>query len=298
MTAKVWSEFPGRAGFGVDQCSECGYLMGMVHGGFTKFPLGVYTVAERDALTAAEVNREAHRAAGGAMFTIINAAALKRYGKRLRSITADGRANVVELRAALATPGNAVVLPGSYLGLAYNHPLRARARQANGSDYTGGHMVTVLNLAGASKWLDPLRPNGEAAYACTVADAMAFAEGGAFSANYSDAHVVRAGEFATLPDAAMEEEMVDPKIHKPVASVVFKAGTIHRSADRTGTPYGSLATPTRLSVFALPRVLKDDKGRATLVPVLIDTLGGTAVNYVVGYVGVDQIDPATWQQHV
>jgi hypothetical protein len=280
MTVKVWSEFPGRPGFGVDQCSECGYLMGLLHGGFAKFPLGAYTTVERDALTVAEVDRAASRAAGKPMFPLIDAAALKRYGRRLRTVTGSlTRATDAQLRTALSTRGNAVVLPGSYLGLPYSHPLRARARQANGSDYTGGHMVTVVNEDGTPDWLDPLRPNGEAAYPCTVEDAMAFAW------SNSDAHVVRAGEFA-----ALEDDMIDPAKHIPAGLADVGPVTVWADPDRVARIPGLEAWPGGTDIELYWTVAPPFPTPTPLVPIRLNMNGpGKPPAWKVGWVGADKV---------
>jgi hypothetical protein len=217
--SRVWSEFPGRNGI-VDQCSECGYLMALAHAGVI-FSLGTYTVAERDALTALELGRAEARRLGRPMFPLIDAASRVRYGVALRTVTGSNRrATYTELRSAILAHGNATVIPGSYLNVAWDNPLRARARAANGRDYTAGHMVTIVNDAGRLSWLDPLRPMGEPGYPCTIDDAFAFAWTG------SDAHVARLGEFAQLPDPA-EDAMTIVTIEKyPVPiKVVFRKGT-------------------------------------------------------------------------
>lgn len=99
---------------------------------------------------------------------------------------------------------------------------------------------------------------------------------------------------ADLPDTSTEDDMIDPARHEPVASVIVKGGTIYKDPDRSSGTYGTLNAPTRVKVYAVPRITTEN-GKSALVPVLIDTLGGAPVNFEVGWVGYDQLDLASLQ---
>lgn len=164
----VWSERRTKPPW--TQCSECGYLMGLRFAGFTAFPHGANSDAERDAFTATEIDRAAHRAAGDPMFPLLNDAAMRRYGVRLRPIALP-RANASQLRAMLLTQGIIVVLPGSYAKFPAGHRLRRWQRS-----YVLGHIVAAVALGGGRlHWLDPLAPMGYAGEPASVDEAMLFA---------------------------------------------------------------------------------------------------------------------------
>lgn len=159
---KVWSE---REPGAWTECAEAAYLMALAYAGFDGFPLGAYTDAERDAL---DVAIGFDRAGGGNMLADVDAGALARYGVRLRPLGDGTRAG---LRWALAQPGRALVVTGTFRGLPAGHRLR---RWQPG--FVGGHAWTVVPVTGSAVlWLDPLAPMGHAGDAATVDEVMACA---------------------------------------------------------------------------------------------------------------------------
>ena len=219
----VWSEV--RTPPPYTQCSECGYLMGLLYAGF-----GVpqpYSQIERDAFTDTEVDRGYARAHNQPAFPLIDAASLKRYGVRLRAIS-NTRASQTQLKAALSAPNRGVVLPGSYAGLPKGHFLRRH--QPN---YIGGHMVFVVNEGGTKlRWLDPLAPTGYAGDVTDVATALKFAW------IPTDAHEVFPDEFkGRLPDTAMEDDSM-PEVKQRLSGQRFlvHAGSKVFTEPRFGAP--------------------------------------------------------------
>lgn len=160
---KVWTE--QRTGRW-DQCTECAYLMAMIHGGFTRFPRGAYTQAERDALTltAGLVPGDGV----GTVFPPIDTALTKRYGVTLRSRPITTSAS---LRALLTPAGNAFVLAGNYKRFPAGH-----ARRRWQPNYFLGHALCVVTLGGGKiLWLDPLADAGHPGDITTISDALLFA---------------------------------------------------------------------------------------------------------------------------
>jgi len=165
---RVWTERRPVGSF--DQCSECGYLMAMVYGGFPRFRHDAYFDAERDALTGTELNRDIWRAAGNPMFPLIDAAATTRYGVRLRRIPDGSRSG---LKKKLETPGVALSMAGSYAHLRPEHDQHLRRWQPG---FGGGHMVCVVPQEdGRLLWLDPLAERDFGGDLTDIETALAFA---------------------------------------------------------------------------------------------------------------------------
>ena len=211
----VWSERRPRPPW--TQCSECGYLMGLVYAGFHAFPHGANSDAERDAFTATEIDRDATRAAGRPMFPLLNVASATRYGVGLRPIALP-RASAAQLREKLSTTGTLVVLPGSYARFPAGHRLRRWQRS-----YIGGHMVDAIAMGGGRiHWLDPLAPMGYAGEPATVDDAMRFAW------TPSDAHFAIPGE--------LEDHDMISDILKGMEEVVNRRASIGPGATARSAP--------------------------------------------------------------
>jgi hypothetical protein len=256
-----WSEFPPLPGRPVDECSESGYLDALSHAG-VKFPLGEYTVKQRGALTMAEIDREASRRHGNPMFPLINAASLKLFGVKLRPVSGDEtkRATDAQLRAALTTRGNMVVIPGTFGNLPLNHPLRTRAARANGRDYIGGHML-AFEVDDELGCLDPLQKMSSEPYHWNSDMTRAVADVLLFAYDWSDAHVARAGEFAGLPDTAMEDDVeIVERITGQELAIVANTDFYH---DATfGTPYYTSTGSLKIQPFGIVKgqAYKDPPG--------------------------------------
>lgn len=117
--------------------------MAVVFGGFTAFPLGIYTVAEREALERSDSQPDE---VGASEFDITEAVR-NRYKLALRVPTAS-------LGTSLNTAGIAMTVGGSNGRFPAGHFLR---RWDPG--FAGLHEVCVIPLGGGrSLWLDPLAP--------------------------------------------------------------------------------------------------------------------------------------------
>lgn len=147
-TANVWSEQVEPNANGWRDCTYSAALMACVHGGQLDYPLGIYTVEEREALERSDSRPDEEGAnAGNATEAVLN-----RYGRQLHS-PAPGQT----LRNLLDTPNLCLVVPGRLSNLPLGHWLRATQ-----PTFTGAHRIAVDTLRGGfeCRWLDPLRPMG------------------------------------------------------------------------------------------------------------------------------------------
>jgi hypothetical protein len=141
----VWSERPEPNATGLKDCTYSAGLQGLVFGGFTKFPLGVYTVAEREAL---ERSDDQPNETGASLDDLI-VAVKRRYG-----ITWS-KSRVALMLELHARSDLAFIIQGSPGNLAAGHTLRRYD-----PPFTGGHCVTITPTGDGThvKWYDPLAP--------------------------------------------------------------------------------------------------------------------------------------------
>jgi len=97
----VWSEIPEPNANGYKDCLYSTYLMGLVYGGNENFPLGINTVAEREAF---ERSQHARPVETGAFMTTGDVASLNRYGIRLR--------RVQDIKIAFSSIGSYIAVTG------------------------------------------------------------------------------------------------------------------------------------------------------------------------------------------
>jgi len=162
-TPTVWSEAPEPHAPTLRDCSYSAVLMDLLYAGFTAFPLGAYTVAEREAL---ERSDDQPNETGASLDDLITAVH-RRYGKTLTK-TMPG-----ELNALLGKTGIAFVIQGSYGNLPAGHPQRRWDPH-----FTGPHALTVIpGGPGLNLWLDPEAPMHFAGDHVTDAVVQAFAKG-------------------------------------------------------------------------------------------------------------------------
>jgi hypothetical protein len=157
----VWSE---REGGDWEACVISSYLEGMVWGGVTNFPLGVYSQAEREALERIPDEPQD--------YDTTDVVALARYGVKLR------RLSVGTVAAAVSRPGVGVVLAG-----------------------WGGLLIPTTAPIHSVFWVDglvydPLAPNQSAGQPCSAARITGWAKG----AGPNDAREVRFNEFGAAGD--------------------------------------------------------------------------------------------------
>jgi hypothetical protein len=144
---RVWSERLEPAGGGWKDCTYCGGLMALVFGGFTKFPLGAYTVKEREALERSDSQPDET----GASLDDLILAVHTRYG------IAWAKSRTSVLASHHDRDDLAFVVQGQNGNLPTGHRLRRWD-----PTYTGGHCVTVIPTGDGThlRWLDPLAPMG------------------------------------------------------------------------------------------------------------------------------------------
>lgn len=143
METLVWSE---RVEIkpGLRDCTYSSALMILVYGGFTKFPLGLYSWKERQALERSDDQPDET----GASQIDITVACKRRYGVSLHTVDET-------LARALTIVGRAYSLAGVNGRLPKGHTLRRWD-----PNFSGPHCVCVIPLGGGrSLWLDPLAPN-------------------------------------------------------------------------------------------------------------------------------------------
>ena len=192
----VWPEHPEVSGvIGLHDCTQCAALMCLIYAGFTAFPLGIYTVAERNALDASDdrpdntgATLDGSLASAGWLDKQVSA----RYDVHMHMLPDDSAAT---LRAALLKPGYAFLLQGSMGNLPVGHPLRRWE-----PEFGGGHAVCIITGA-SPRWLDPLAPLKFAGDLIDVDDALRFAWDGNEYSRY-----LKQNELATLPDTATEDD--------------------------------------------------------------------------------------------
>lgn len=194
----VWPEHPEISGVvGYHDCSQSAALMALIYAGKTDFPLGIYTVAERNALDAADDRPDNTGATlDGSLPGVgwLDKQVANRYGVTMHRLPDDSEAT---LRRFLTTPGYALLLQGSMKNLPLGHPLRRWQ-----PEFGGGHAVCVISGT-QPRWLDPLAPKnftGDLTDADTV---LRFAWDGAQYSRY-----MQRDELATLPDTSTEEDVL------------------------------------------------------------------------------------------
>lgn len=145
----VWSERPEPNATSLKDCAYSSALMGLVFGGFTKFPAGIYTVAEREAL---ERSDDQPNETGASLDDIILAV------KRRYDISWVKRA-VALLDGYQTRSDLGFVLTGLNGNLPVGHPLRR-----HDPGFTGGHAIFIVPTGDGIhvRWLDPLAPNKSA----------------------------------------------------------------------------------------------------------------------------------------
>lgn len=251
----VWSERVESPGVtGLHDCTEASALMVLVAAGFTRFPLGIYTPDERNALDAVS-DRPANT---GDTLPDIDRAVERRYGVQMHKLPVTTTA---ALAAELAKPGRAYLLTGQLKFYPPGDPLRRWDPL-----YEGGHAVCVVPLGeGTVRWLDPLAPNRFAGDTITPQAAAQFA--------WTDweARYLALDELAAIPDtstATGETDMTTTITITPLPAgsrVRFAPGTLTPLYDTTviGRAVKSIQAPaergTWANVDATVSIVRDPK---------------------------------------
>lgn len=255
----IWSERIERAGVvGLHDCTYSAVLMTLVYGGFTKFPLGMYSPAEREALESSDDRIDET----GSTFFYTDQAVLRRYGLKMRQIP-DGSRN--GLLVKLSKPGIALAIAGSLGNLPSGHRLRKWQ-----PSYIGPHAITVIPRGNGSVWwLDPLAPNKNPPDTATVTDVLTFAY------ILSDAREVADGEF--------DEEMIDPNRHIPAQTMYCTGGTLYADPDRKVTLLAQMKAQP-VGVYARPITPIQTDGRSALAAIRV-----SIDKKYVGWIGDDTL---------
>lgn len=199
MTPQVWSERQDGPWYA---CVYAAYLAALAVAGHARWPLGVFTNAERWAFEASQTIKPQGTSGN---FTAADQAAATRYGpSRVLRAAAD-------LAVLLATPGLVIAVAGS------NDRLVTRLRRWQPA-YTGGHAATIVTLGPAGLlWLDPLAPMSYAGEPISAAELMAWW-------NANPVRYFRVGELTVTT--------VTKTLLTPARAVRFAAGT-YRGYDPT-----------------------------------------------------------------
>ena len=176
MSTTVWSEQNEPNAPGWRDCVYSAGLMALDFGGFTGWPAGWHTVAEREALERSDSRADET----GASVDDLVVAVKRRYGITLRKLDVPIDVALTRVGTALALEGNNATLPTW---------LQHR--------FTGSHAVCVIPLGnGRVQWLDPMDPMGFGGNTIDAAIVARWAWG------QSRACVVAKGEFAPVVPAA------------------------------------------------------------------------------------------------
>lgn len=161
---KVWTErkeAPGVVGW--HDCTQSATLDALIYAGHDNFPLGIYTMEERNAFEAADDRKDNT----GATLPDVELAAKRRYGRTLRKLP-EGTTTAT-FRSMLLTKGYAFIIQGWYK----NFPTNLRRWDPA---FGGGHCVCVIS-GPKPLLLDPLATDRYPGEEVDVDTIMGFAWG-------------------------------------------------------------------------------------------------------------------------
>ena len=190
MSITVWTE--RQTGKWTD-CVFSAYGMALEYGGFSAFPLGAGTAAEREAFAGPQANDKS-----GTTLEQADALSLARYGITLPTLKGT-------LANALAAPNQALVVTGNYSRLSGNSALVKDVYAWNNYDTKNplpsvDHAVTIItNPDGTLTWLDPTAKEGSTGVPVTAAEVEQFA--GSSRVNYP-VRVIQQGALAATGGVA------------------------------------------------------------------------------------------------
>jgi len=237
----VWSELPEpNADRLAHDCAYSSILMCLIFGGKLTYPLGIYSVAEREALEGSDTRPDEE----GGSPADIDLAILTRYG-----LVAHHPAAGATTRAVLTTPNLAVSVGGS--------PADAPVGSVIRKYYSGTKGHRGVYLTSEKRWLDPLAPNKSAGNACPVGDVVAFASKRSTSdlRYFSRDELSLSGGINQGDDMGLKLRVPDAPATKTVR--VAKGKTILRVSDRASFPLDADVTRA-----AYATVLLNDDGSA------------------------------------
>lgn len=159
-------------------CAYAAYLTGLVEAGFTKFPLGMFTAEEREALESSDDRPDET----GANLGNADQASIRRYGVSAHNVTE------VALSISLQIAGRILILAGNNGRLPRGH--RLRRWQPN---FTGNHMWAVKTTGTSTvRIFDPLAPMKYTGDDATIGEVVKWAFG-----DYQNKRMFLVGEYAT-----------------------------------------------------------------------------------------------------
>jgi hypothetical protein len=199
-----WSErVEPNSSTGLKDCTYAAGLTGMVYAGFGPFPLGIYTVAEREALERSDDQPDETGASLGDLVTALS----RRYKKTKKVNGAVALASLLDGRVGLVVQGYLKNFPAG-------HTLR---RWQPG--FTGGHAIFVYHGTDLKyHWYDPLAPMKFAGDIVSKADVLTFARG-------------LGGSVTFKPDEYLPAPVVPPKTYTQAEMDAVKAQLAKASAD-------------------------------------------------------------------
>jgi hypothetical protein len=243
MSIVVWSE--RQLGKWTD-CVFSAYGMALEYGGFSAFPLGANTAAEREAFAGPNANK-----ASGTTLTEADALAKARYNVVLKPLDTS-------LANALARPGYALVVTGNYNRLSGNSTLVKDVYAWNGYDKSNplpsvDHAVTIItNSDGSLTWLDPTAKQGSAGVPVSKEEVLRFA--GPSLISYP-ARMVRQGEHAVTGGGIEANDAAAGVVRKFTSGStdIFTqadADALYAwAAQQKTNPKGETVTPEKLAAF-------------------------------------------------
>jgi hypothetical protein len=240
--ALVWSERVEPGGGGYKDCTYSSALSLLVFAGKKSFPLGIYTVAEREALERSDDQPDET----GASQVDITTACKRRYRVTLRTVPTS-------LATALTKVGTGLTVAGRNGNLPAGHTLR---RWQPG--FIGGHCVCIIPLGnGRSRWLDPLAPNKYAGDIVNNSTILQWAYGG--SANMRYLNEDELAPVVVVPPVT-EEDMILSQSLPGYTAVVKKTANVRVAPALNATVIRVVSTPETWAIIGAVKGQVDPEG--------------------------------------
>jgi hypothetical protein len=252
---QVWSEKPEPNASGYKDCTYASGLMGMVYGGYTAFPKGVYSTEEREALERSDDQPNET----GASLSDLRVAIRRRYGKD-RVINAPAALSGLLDRdnTGYVVQGN----PGSF-------PAGHRLRRWQPS-FAGGHAVFVYRRSdGTYRWLDPLATAKFEGDIVSKADVLTFAKTIGYSMTFKRDEFV---PVPVVPEAKIYTQTdLNTKVSEATGPLLAKIDSLGRIIADTnamlGAAVGAAAAAQNAAATAEEKLADFLKATANATPV-------------------------------
>lgn len=182
-------------------CTYASGLTGMVYAGWTKFPKGIYTHEEREALERSDSQPDET----GASLADLKEALKNRYGVTRTINAASALSGLLDKRMGHVVQGYLKNFPSGH---------RLRRWQPG---FTGGHAIFVYFGSDLKyHWFDPLAPMKFAGDIVTKAEIMTFAKGLGGSISF------RPDEFKVVAPVTYTQAQLDAAVSSAVAPLTIK----------------------------------------------------------------------------